>query len=380
MSNQIIPFYLPSDKLIISSNGCCQQDSEGKQYLDFDSGVWCANLGHSNSRIIQVMQEQVKTCIHHGYRFRNAFAEQLSVELIEVLGLNGGKSVFLSSGSEAVNLAITLAKRFTDRRKVLKMDTSYLSAFGHGQISDNNHDLLTVAMNDLTSLCQIDFSEIAAFVFEPGTSLGLIHFPSAEFIHEIILKSKENGVLLIADEVTCGFGRTGKWFGFQHYNFSPDMVVTGKALGNGYPVSALSITSEMADQFDQNPFRYAQSHQNDPLGCAIGLEVIQVIRDEKLVEKANETGSYFRNKLVCFHEKHPDKVKEIRGNGLMLAMEFLPAVDGEQLNIKLFEQGFIVGFKNTVLRFMPPLTITYSEIDLLIAAMEELCEKIGFIS
>jgi acetylornithine/N-succinyldiaminopimelate aminotransferase len=375
MQNAIIPFYQPSDKLIVRSKDCSQFDTEGKRYIDFDSGVWCTNLGHSNNRIVWIIEEQAKMSIHHGYRFRNVLSEKLSVELLDILSIRGGQSAFLSSGSEAVNLAITLAKRFTGRQKVLKMDLSYLSAFGHGHISDLNTDLLTVPMNDSDALRTINFSEIAAFVFEPGTAFGTIHFPSAQFIQEIVERTKEKGVLLIADEVTCGFGRTGKWFGFQHYNFTPDVVATGKALGNGYPVSAVSITAEMARWFNQNPLRYAQSHQNDPLGCAIGLEVIRTIQDEDLISRANKTGRYFREKLINIQEKHPDKIKEIRSRGLMLALELFPKDDGEKLHNDLFEQGFIVGFRNNVLRFMPPLTIEVGDIDSLSSALEEWVNK-----
>jgi len=372
MSNPVIPFYQPSDRLLVCSKECYQYDTEGKKYIDFDSGVWCTNLGHSNDRIIRVISDQVRFSIHHGYRFRNEAAEQLSVELLDILGMKGGQSVFLSSGSEAVNLAITLAKRFTGRTKVLKMELSYLSAFGHGQIADSNSDLLTVPMNNHEDLMAVDFAQIAAFVFEPGTSFGMVHFPSGEFIGEIVLKCRENGVLLVADEVTCGFGRTGKWFGFQHYNFNPDMVATGKALGNGYPVSAVSVTAEMAQLFGQNPFRYAQSHQNDPLGCAIGLEVIHTIQDEDLMLKANQTGIYFRKQLEQLQNKHPEKVKEIRSRGMMLALELLPEINGELINNELFEQGFVVGFRNNVLRFMPPLNIQQNDIDLLIVSLDNI--------
>jgi acetylornithine aminotransferase len=358
--------------LLVCSKDSYQYDADGKKYIDFDSGVWCVNLGHSNDRIIRAISDQMRFSIHHGYRFRNKHAEQLSIELLDLLGIRGGQSVFLSSGSEAVNLAITLAKRFNGRSKVLKMELSYLSAFGHGQISDSNTDLLTVPMNNKEALSEIDFSKIAAFVFEPGTSFGMVHFPSEEFIQEIVRKCLENNVLLVVDEVTCGFGRTAKWFGFQHYNFNPDIVAMGKALGNGYPVSAVSITSKMAELFALNSFRYAQSHQNDPLGCTIGLEVIHTIHDEDLILKANETGDYFRKKLDQLQIKYPEKVKEIRSRGMMLALELQPEINGELINNELFEQGFVVGFRNNVLRFMPSLNIQREDIDLMIVSLDNI--------
>jgi len=126
MKNEIIPFYYPSDKVIVKSKDCYQYDSDGKEYIDFGSGVWCTNLGHCNDRIAKVVEKQAKESIHHGYRFRNRFSEELSKELQRLIGFKNGTSVFLSSGSEAVNLALTLSRNLTGRNKVLKINNSYL--------------------------------------------------------------------------------------------------------------------------------------------------------------------------------------------------------------------------------------------------------------
>ena len=372
MTDDIIPFYTPSNKLIVRSNGCYQYDSEGKEYIDFESGVWCANIGHSNERIVQLINSQVRESVHHGYRFRNEQAEKLSVRLQELTGLRNGASVFLSSGSEAVNLSITLARYLTGRKKILKIDNSYLSAYGFGRISDENTDMATVKYNDLNDVKNIDFDEIAAFLLETGgASIEMVQFPGRTFIDALVENSKKKGCLLIAEEVTTGMGRTGKWFGFQHYGLTPDMVVTGKGLGNGYPVSAVTINSVLNEQFSRHPFRYAQSHQNDP-GCAIGLEVISYIEENGLIEKGNRTGEYFKVQLERIAENHPGKVKEVRARGLMLALEFTGRTDGEAINNQLFESGFITGFKLNTLRFLPPLIITENDIDKLIGRLDEL--------
>ena len=374
MISPIIPFYQPSEQLLFCSKDCYQFDTTGKKYIDFESGVWCTNLGHSHDRIVRVIHDQSRFSIHHGYRFRNEISERLSLELLGLLGMEGGQSVFLSSGSEAVNLAITLARQFTDRSKILKMDLSYLSAFGFGQIVDSNTDLLTVQMDDLEAIDHIDFSTLAAFVFEPGTSFGFIHFPQPLFIQEIVQKCRKHGVLLIADEVTCGFGRTGKWFGFQHYPFAPDIVATGKALGNGYPLSAVSINSIVSEWFGAHAFRYAQSHQNDPLGCAIGLEVIRTFHDDDIIRKSVQSGAYLKNKLALLQKKFPHQIKDVRGRGMMLAAELWPSVNGEKINERMFYHGFIVGYKSNVLRFMPPLVINYEDIESLIGCLDQLLQ------
>ncbi|MBP1613256.1 MAG: aminotransferase class-III [Bacteroidetes bacterium] len=373
MKNEIIPFYYPSDKVIVRSKDCYLYDSEGKEYIDFESGVWCANLGHSNDRIVHVVEKQAKESIHHGYRFRNRFSEELSKELQRLIGFKDGSSVFLSSGSEAVNLAITLSRNLTGRKKVLKINNSYLSAYGFGQMAKENENLVSVEFNDLNSIRNVDFNEISALVLETGgASVEMVRFPDFEFIAQLIGNIKKNNCLIIAEEVTTGMGRLGRWFGFQHYDVMPDMVVTGKALGNGFPISAVTVSSNVTERFHQNWFAYAQSHQNDPFGCAIGLEVIKIIEETDLISRSNSVGIYFKEQLLQVLNNHKDKVKEVRARGLMLALEFKDGFDGKKICDSLFEAGNVIGFKLNTLRFLPPLTIKTSDIDKMIDELHRL--------
>ena len=211
-----------------------------------------------------------------------------------------------------------------------------------------------------------------------GASIEMVRFPDPDFINALVGNSKKNDCRIIAEEVTTGMGRMGKWFGFQHYDFFPDMVVTGKGLGNGYPVSAVTINAALKERFKKHPFRYAQSHQNDPLGCAIGLEVINYIEENGLIDKGNKTGEYFKVQLERIAEKHRGKVKEVRARGLMLALEFTGHVNGEAINNQLFESGFITGFKLNTLRFLPPLIITENDIDKLIGRLDELLGRMKY--
>jgi len=377
MIKDIIPFYNSSDNLMVKSRDCYLFDSEGKKYIDFESGVWCTNIGHSNKQLIKRVNSQIKESIHQGYHFRNKYAEELSVKLQQLIGFNNGASVFLSSGSEAVNLSITLARFFTGRKNILKIDNSYLSAYGFGQVSWENETLESVTFNDIDSIRNIDFRNIAAFVIETGgASFGMVRFPDHEFINRLAEICKKNDCLIIAEEVTTGMGRLGKWFGFQHYDFIPDIVVTGKALGNGFPVSGVTINSTLAGKFEQSPFRYAQSHQNDPLGCSVALEVIKIIETDNLIDRSGATGKYFKAKLDQLIAMHTGKVKEIRARGLMLAAELDERIDGESINKQLFESGFVVGFKLNTLRFLPPLTIKHSDIDKMVRKLDELLREL----
>jgi len=374
--NNIIPLYSSSNKLIEKSIGCYQYDSDGQEYIDFESGVWCANLGHSHDRIVKVIEEQSKRSIHHGYRFRNQYSEQLSIKLQQLIGFKDGASVFLSSGSEAVNLSISIAQRLTGKKKILKISNSYLSAFGFGQIRPDNNCIVNAKFNDLDSLDTIDFSDISAFVMElGGASVEMVKFPNPDFIEKLVKFAKSRDCLIIAEEVTTGIGRLGKWFGFQNYDIEPDIVVAGKALGNGYPVSAVIINSIVSEKLNNNLFVYAQSHQNDPLGCVIGLEVIKVMDEDKIIDNCVLVGNYFKEQLIALQGKYSGKIKEIRAKGLMLAMEIQDTFDGDNLNGKLFENGFVFGFKQNTFRFLPPLIITEKEIDKLIFRLEELLKN-----
>jgi acetylornithine/N-succinyldiaminopimelate aminotransferase len=372
MKSPIIPFYKQFDKFIVKSNDCFLFDSEGKKYIDFESGDWAACLGHSHKRINKVIKNQVNLLIHDGLRFRNKLSDDLSLLLLEKLSMEGGKSAFLNSGSEAVNLAITITKNLTKRGKILKMDCSYLSAYGHGQNSSTNTGLLNIPIDDIDFMSMIDFGEIAAFVFEPGNSSSLIKYPSNDFIAEVAQTTKQNGGLLIANEVTTGFGRTGKWFGFQHYNYKPDIVAIGKALGNGYPISGVVISNDVSELFNKSPFRYAQSHQNDPLGCAVGLEVIQILEQDGLIHNSCEKGKYFKDRLMALQAQHSDKIKEIRARGLMIGMELFAAANAENMYMQLIDFGFLVGYKENVLRFMPPLIIEKKHIDAILETVDKL--------
>ncbi len=371
----IIPFYNPTDRVVIKSKGCYQYDSEGRKYIDFESGVWCANLGHSHERVTGIMAQQIEESIHHGYKFKNQHAEQLSVKLQQLTGLDGGASVFLSSGSEAVELAIRLSRHLAGKHKILKIGNSYLSAYGVGKASKDNKDVIEIPMDDMEAIDTINFDDIAAFVMEVGgCSIDMVRVPRQPFIHKIMEACHQHDILVIAEEVTTGMGRMGKWFGFQHYDIKPHMVVTGKALGNGYPVSAVTIDAQTLEAFKRTPFIYAQSHQNDPLGCAVALEVIKVMEDDNLVEACKNMGNYFKKQLDHLKAKHTTKIKEVRGKGLMLAIELTSNVDGESISSNLFQCGFIVGFKANTLRFLPPLVITTKDIDQFIGTLDKLLE------
>jgi acetylornithine aminotransferase len=360
-------------------------DSQGREYLDFESGCWSAALGYSHPRIKQAMQAQIEQIVHLGTYYPNSLAEKAALDVLEITWIGNGKCTFLSSGSEAVEFAVQAARKLTDRPLFLTFSNSYLAAYGSaGRKSADEWYLLdwtTCPEADLLNrLDEIPFDKIGAFVFEPGGSgSAFVRFPPKQLVAKLARRVKENGGLLIANEITTGMGRTGKWFGFQHYDFQPDIVAIGKGLGNGYPVSAIAIRQEFAKKLESIGFYYVQSHQNDPLGCAIAREVIAVFREEGWVEKGNQVGQYFLNGLKCLEEKY-EIVKEARGRGMLLGLALNPHESflAEIAHQALLEKGFLVGYspKGNLLRFDPALVTSKEEVDALLEGLDQILSSL----
>lgn len=371
----------------VRGENCYLYDSSGSRFIDFESGIWCTALGHSHPRINQVIHSQVGQLIHLGTRYPSYLAEEAAVDVLQIAGLPDGRCVFLSSGSEAVEFGVQIARRMTKKPLLMTLTDSYLAAYGSAGNKQPSewliHDWQECANCSRGGDCEncphlrtIPFEDIGGFVFESGNASGTVKLPPKVLIQAISNRVWLQNSLIMANEITTGMGRTGKWFGFQHYHIQPDIVAIGKGLGNGYPVSAVAMSREVANHLEESRFRYAQSHQNDPLGSAIAKEVIAVMREEKLIERSEQLGVRFLNDLKNLAGRY-NIIKAVRGRGLMITVEFERA--GEQLSAnavchQLFLRGFLVGYNPTVnlIRFYPALTINEKEIDCLLGNMEEI--------
>jgi acetylornithine/N-succinyldiaminopimelate aminotransferase len=371
---------------IARAHGSYLYDVNGKRYVDFEAGVWCAALGHNHWRVNQAIRSQLDKISHVGYRYTNDVVEQAADMVLRTLPSILERIIFLSSGSEAVELGVQIARRLSGRPLLLTMSDSYLAAYGSA--GRKNPD--TWYCFDWTACvgCQhaeecdpecvhlrnVPFELIGGMIFEPGNSSGLVRFPPKQLVQALIRKIKGQDGLLVVDEVTTGMGRTGVWYGFQHYGLTPDIVALGKGIGNGFPVSAVALTDEIAARLESDAFRYAQSHQNDPLGCAVARAVVSALAAEGLIERSNSLGARLLRELQALAQ-HFGTVKEARGRGLMIALEFQNSARGMSAAAafsRLFECGFVVGCKpaaNT-LRFYPPLTIGEQDINALVGNLQ----------
>lgn len=375
---------------LVRGENCYLFDRNNKRYVDFEAGIWCTVIGHNNPRINKKISEQITKVTHLGPRYTNRLAEEAAMSLLETLSIRDGKCLFLSSGSEAVDFAINAARLITGRNLMLTFSESYLAAYGSAGTREGDNwaeisfnDCFDCKESECSEDCEnigeIDFREVGAFVFEPGCSKGLIKFAPKKLIKFILGQVKRFNGLTVVDEVTTGLGRTGRWYGFDHYGMKPDIIALGKGLGNGYPVSAVVMKKEIADALENRKFYYVQSHQNDPLACAIANEVIGVLREDELVNRSHKLGHMLVNRLNKIKDKSP-VVKELRGRGLMVALEFSDTnhhLSVEVIAKEMLKRGFIIGYnsKENVIRFMAALTIEEKLIDNMVENLSIVLKK-----
>lgn len=365
----------------VKGENCDLFDDQGRHFIDLESGCWSTCLGHSNPRIVKTIQNQIQNIAHLGTRFPNSDTEKAACLVLEITGIKNGKCSFLSSGSEAVELGAQIIKAVTGKNRLLTFSNSYLGSYGTTGKKTKGEWIIfdwTSLENtdDPACLNGIPFDQLGGFVFEPGGSgIGFLNFPPKKLVENIAVRIKEAGGLIAANEITTGMGRTGKWFGFQHYDIQPDIVSIGKGLGNGYPVSCVAMKQEIAVTLEQLGFHYVQSHQNDPLGCTIARDVIAMLRDEKWIEIGAEKGKFLLVGLQNIAEKYP-LVVDARGRGMLLGIEFNR---NDHFNIQmvaqeLLKKGYLVGCQpaGNFIRFDPAFTIEKVKLVRFLSDLEEI--------
>jgi acetylornithine/N-succinyldiaminopimelate aminotransferase len=367
---------------IVRAENCHLYDSAGRRYVDLESGVWCTSIGHAHPRIRRVLAEQPARIAHTGFAYSSAIVEETAREILALLGMDGGKCVFLCSGSEAVEYGVRVAQSVATRPLTLTMTDSYFGAYGSASTRPADawfsFDWAPCAECACDARCErwaaIPHDRIAGFLFEPGSSSGLVRFPPEALIRNLAGAVRERDGLVLVNEVTTGMGRTGAWLGHQHYGLAPDIVALGKGIGNGYPVAVAALGPRVIERLGDRPVAYAQSHQNDPLGAAVAREVVRTIRDEDLIARGREIASVLAAGLAGVRAR-TGRIREIRARGLMVAVELeddAPNTLTIRTHRELVRRGFIVGRRPgvRVLRIDPSLTIERADVEAFVAALE----------
>ena len=361
-------------------------DDKGKRYLDFLSGIGVNSLGHAHPVVLQAIQRQSQRMIHISNLYYHEYQSQLAKVLTQASGLD--RAFFSNSGTEAWEGALKIARAYgkhigtgnatkTAKTRILAMDGSFhgrtfgsLSTTGQAKYREPFEPLVPgvefVAFNSLEELEHHFDSSVCAVCIETIQGEGGIRPVSKEFLTRARELTREYGALLILDEIQCGMGRTGKFFAYQHLGIMPDVVTVAKPLAAGLPLGAILLTNEAASAI--HPGMHGTTFGGGPLACAVALEVMRVTKG--LLPKVREQGIYFRKSLEGLAKKH-SAIREVRGKGLMLAVDLHDAAQAKNIAQQLLQEGILINRTHeTVLRFLPSFIIEKKHVDEVVHALD----------
>lgn len=371
-------------------------DVEGKRFIDFGAGIAVCNTGHSHPKVVAAAKAQLEkfshTCI-----MVNPY--EVGVELAEKLtdiapGDSEKKAIFVSTGAEAVENCVKIARAHTGRRGIIAFNggfhgrtnltmaltgkiTPYKNLFGpfpgdifHAPYPIDCHDIsVKTSLKAIENLFKVDIAstDVAAIIVEPVQGEGGFYAAPSEFLQALRAICDEHGIVLIMDEIQTGFGRTGKMFNCEYANVEPDLITMAKGIAGGFPIAAVVGKSEIMDA--PLPGGLGGTYGGSPVACAAALAVLDVIEEENLVNRSVEIGDIFNARLTQLQNQYPALIGEVRNQGSMIAIELFKDGDKEQPNTELTQAiianaakyGLILlacGFYSNVIRFLPALTIS----------------------
>jgi ornithine--oxo-acid transaminase len=370
--------YHPLDVVITKAEGVWVYDVDGKKYLDCLSAYSAVNQGHVHPQILEALVEQAKKVTLTSRAFRNDQLPMLYKELSEMTGYE--KSLPMNSGAEAVETAVKLARKWAYQvKKVPRHQAEIITATGnfHGRtvtvVSFSSEPLyrddygpftpgfISVAYGDPKAIESAITSNTAAVLLEPIQGEAGVIIPPDGYLKQVAEICKRNNVLLMADEIQTGLGRTGKLFACEHEGVRPDVMIVGKALAGGfYPVSAVLADEPILGLF--TPGEHGSTFGGNPLAAAVARASLRVIRDEKLSERSEKLGEYFMEQLAEIPSPH---VREVRGKGLLIGVELKPVAGGARRFCEALKERGILAKEthDNVIRFAPPLVIEKETID-----------------
>jgi predicted acetylornithine/succinylornithine family transaminase len=374
--------------LLVKGKGTRVWDLEGKEYLDFVSGLAVCNLGHCHPKVVKALQDQAEKLIH----VSNFYYIEPQIQLASLLCKHSfaDKVFFCNSGAEANEGAMKLARKYArqkmgkDPYEIITMEGSFhgrtlatLTATGQEKFHKGYEPLMPgfkyVPFNDIGAVKNAIDPKTCAVMVEPIQGEGGVNCPSEGYLKALREICDEKRLLLIFDEVQVGMGRTGKLFAYEHEGVVPDMLTLAKSLAGGVPIGALLIKKGVADSF--MPGDHASTFGGNPLATAAGVAALTTIFEERMIENCQKMGDYFLSQLEEFKKKFP-LVKEVRGKGLILGAEL--KTDGSSIVKEMLKKRILINCTmGNVLRFLPALIVTKEEIDQVVSSLEEVFKGIS---
>jgi predicted acetylornithine/succinylornithine family transaminase len=374
----LLPTYKRQPFVLTHGRGSCIFDSRGKKYLDFLGGIAVNALGHAHPRIVKVIRREAARAIHLSNLYHNAYQGPLARKLAEISGMD--RVFFSNSGTEAADGALKLARlcartasdapdKPAAKHRILAMHNSFHGrTFGAVSVTSTEKYRLPFAplvpgvefvrFNDLADLESKFDSTVCAVIVETIQGEGGIHPVTEAFWNRTRDLATQHGAVLIADEIQCGLGRTGRYFAYQKFSSRPDIALVAKPLAAGLPLGAILTTEAVASRV--SPGLHGTTFGGGPLICATALEFLKVIEDEKLLENVRARGAELREGLAKLAAKF-DFIREIRGEGLILGVEL--SIDGNPFVAEALRQGLLINCTHDfTLRLLPPFIITRAQV------------------
>ena len=362
------------DLEIVAGKGCYTYDTQGTEYLDLYGGHAVISIGHSHPCYVKRITEQAQKLVFYSNSVINSLQQQLADKLGALSGYDDYALFLINSGAEANENALKLASFHTGKKKVIAFAHSF-----HGRtsaavkVTDNPrivapiNDTFEVAFLPLNDMARVEqemaADDVCAVIIEGIQGVGGIQVPDAQFLRDLREACTRHGVVLIVDEVQSGYGRTGKFFAHQHAGIRPDLITMAKGMGNGFPIGGVLISPQFTPVYGMLGTTFGGNH----LACAAACAVLDVMRDEHLVDNAARVGQYLIDRL-----REIPQIKEVRGKGLMIGLEFDQPV--KELRHKLlFEQHVFTGASGTnVIRLLPPLSLSQEQADCFIGKLKNI--------
>jgi len=361
----VLNTYSKDELIFVKGKGSILESLDGRKFIDLFPGWGVSILGHSHPSISKVLCEQSKRLIHLPNNFYHPLQSQLAQVLLEC-SFKKGKVFFCNSGTEAVEAALKLARARSDKRKVIiSMKNSFhgrtmgsLSLTAQQKYQKFFKPLLPkiryAKFGDFESLKSKVDSSVGAVILEPIQGEGGVNVASREYFFKIRKLCENKDIILIFDEVQTGMGRTGKWFCYQHFGVEPDILCVAKGLGAGFPIGAIIVKDKFKDVL--KPGMHASTFGGSPLACRVALEVIKVIRQERLLENVRKKSAYIFRRLFKLRKEY-NVIREIRGLGFMIGVEVREKAD--VLKRVAQDKGLLINrTQDKVIRIMPALNIS----------------------
>ncbi|WP_010283387.1 acetylornithine transaminase [Bacillus timonensis] len=372
----LFPTYARWDLTVESAEGAIIVDNTGKKYLDFVSGIAVCNLGHRHPDVVRAVEEQLKKYWHVSNLFKSDIQQEVAEKLVTNSDLDA--VFFCNSGAEANEAALKLARKYTQKSKIITFKQSFhgrtlgtMAATGQEKIHSGFGPLLQefvyLPYNDCEALEQAMDDSVAAVMVEVVQGEGGVIPGTEEFLKKIEELCSLHGSLFIIDEVQTGIGRTGKAFAHQHFNLSPDIITLAKGLGNGLPVGAMLGKEKLKEAF--GPGSHGSTFGGNPISLAAAKATLAIIFQEEFLAEVEEKGAYLKAELSNALANH-DLIEGVRGSGLLLGIACKEEVAAPITALR--ENGLLtLPAGPNVIRLLPPLTVTYEQIDEAVKLIKE---------